>query len=311
LDLSIIFATYHSEEILQKSLECYCLIDSKYQWELIIVDNANREETKKIISQFKDKLPIHFIDKSEPGKNNALNKAIPCVKSDLIWFTDNDILPNKSIINQYVEFAKSEPEINIFGGKILPDRSIPKWIDVSAPSIKTALGILDLGEKNKVIDADAFWGGNMLIRKCIFDQGIRFASKDIAVVNNHITGSETELLIRLQNVGHTSMYLTEAEVRHQIRDEQLKLTWFVKRAYNAGGGYAYNNPVGQNKSIYGMPRYQIKIFAIDILKAIIKVASFNKSEICLSLMKVSNTFGKLVQYSRDRNMNNSDSANII
>ncbi|MBA6328718.1 glycosyltransferase family 2 protein [Colwellia sp. MB02u-6] len=309
MDLSIIFATYHSEEILQKSLECYCLIESNYQWELIIVDNAYREETRKVIDLFKDKLPIHFIEKSESGKNNALNKAIPHAKSDLIWFTDNDILPNKNLVDQYVNHARSKLDINIFGGKILPDRVLPKWIEVSSPSIKTALGILDLGDENRVIDADALWGGNMLIRKGIFDQGVRFASKEITVVNNHITGSETELLIRLKNAGNTTMYLKDSEVRHQIRDEQLTLGWLIKRAYNAGGGYVYNNPVGQMPNFFGMPRYLFKVLLTDILKVLVKAFSFKKSEICLSLMKVSNTYGKLVQFSRDRNMVNSSSTN--
>ena len=87
MDLSIIFATYHSEDILQKSLESYCLINTDYQWELIIVDNADREETRSIVNAFKTKLPIHFIENSEPGKNNALNKAIPFAKgeSDFVY----------------------------------------------------------------------------------------------------------------------------------------------------------------------------------------------------------------------------------
>tara|TARA_B110000902_G_scaffold194815_1_gene220833 strand:+ start:124 stop:1161 length:1038 start_codon:yes stop_codon:yes gene_type:complete len=303
VDLSIIFATYHSEEILQKSLESYCEIESNYQWELIIVDNANREETREIISLFKDKLPINFIEQSEPGKNNALNKAIPHAKGDLIWFTDNDILPNKNLIDQYVNHARNELDINIFGGKISPDRLLPKWIDVSSPTIRAALGVLDMGEENKIIDADAFWGGNMLIRKNIFDQGVRFASKELLVVNNHITGSETELLTRLHKSGHSAMYLKEPEVLHQIRDEQLKVTWLVKRAYKAGGGYAYNNPVGAMTSFLGMPRYLFKVLAIDLIELLVKIFSCKKNKICISLMKISNTFGRLKQFYQDRNMN--------
>ncbi len=300
MDLSIIFATYHSEEILQKSLESYCLIETDYQWELIIVDNASREETRRVVNAFKTKLPIHFIEKSEPGKNNALNKAIPLAKSDLILFTDNDILPNKHIVDQYVNYAKREPEFNIFGGKIWPDRTLPSWIDLSSPIIRAALGALNLGDKNREVDADALWGGNMLIRRCVFDDGVRFASKDLTVVNNHITGSETELLTRLQKTGNRTMYLSEAEVGHQIRDEQLTLLWLVKRAYKAGGGYAYNNPLGNMPSVLGMPRYLCKVIVIDVLKLLVNLFSFKKNIICISLMKISNTYGRLVQFYQDR-----------
>ena len=45
MNLSIIFATFHSEKVLKKTLESYCLIESDYSWELIIVDN-NKVNTK-------------------------------------------------------------------------------------------------------------------------------------------------------------------------------------------------------------------------------------------------------------------------
>ena len=82
MDMSIVFATYHSENILRKSLESYCQIETDYQWELIIVDNACRAETKNLVSEFKDRLPINFIEQSPPGKNNALNKALSFVQSE-------------------------------------------------------------------------------------------------------------------------------------------------------------------------------------------------------------------------------------
>jgi hypothetical protein len=74
----------------------------------------------------------------------------------------------------------------------------------------------------------------------------------------------------------------------------------VKRAYKAGGGYAYNNPVGNMASVCGMPRYLFKVIIVDVLKLLLNLLSFQKSIICISLMKISNTYGRLVQFYQDR-----------
>lgn len=74
MDLSIIFATYKNEHILEKSLQAYCQISTPYQWELIIVDNACRKETTEVVAKFLDRLPITFIDRSKPGKIMRLIK---------------------------------------------------------------------------------------------------------------------------------------------------------------------------------------------------------------------------------------------
>lgn len=300
MDLSIIFATYHSEEILEKSLKAYCEIKTKHQWELIIVDNAHREETQQIINLYLNKLPIKFIEKSLPGKNNALNKALSIAKSELIWFTDNDILPNKSLIDTYIKAAKEYEKIDIFGGNIMPDRSLPSWVDTSAQKIKAAYGILNLGLDNKEIPAENLWGGNMLIRRALFQGGVRFGTKVCSTGNNHIMGNETELLKRLERAGHQTMYIANNSVRHQIRDEQISFLWLVNRAFNAGAGAAYSHKKSDVKMIFGVPRYLFKVFFVDISKVVMQSFTFNKSKICIAFMNASMTIGRMKQYFQDR-----------
>jgi hypothetical protein len=155
--------------------------------------------------------------------------------------------------------------------------------------------------ENKNIVAEDLWGGNMLMRRALFQSGIKFGTKECAKGNNHIMGNETELLKRLDQAGHKTMYVANNCVLHQIRDEQISLLWLVKRAYNAGGGSAYNNTNFGIKTVLGIPRYLFKVFLTDIFKLIAKTLTFNKSNICMALMDVSMTVGRLKQYFQDRN----------
>jgi glycosyltransferase involved in cell wall biosynthesis len=296
LNLSIVFATYHNEEILEKSLEAYCLIETKYQWELIIVDNAEREETRRIINAFQSKLPIHFIEKSEPGKNNALNKALPFIKGKLVMFTDNDIIPHKNLVDEYVNAANNYPEYEIFGGKILPDIILPEWIDTSNASIRGAFGILDLGDKDVEVDPVAsIWGGNMMLRKEIFNQGFTFNDSIGPKGANYVMGSESELLARLKDSGYKAMYVAKAVVKHQIRQEQLSISWLIKRSLRAGKGLGYQQEYTEIKKVLGYPRYLVKVLFKDCMCVVKSLFSGKKLIICNAMMTLYHTAGLLNQ----------------
>jgi glycosyltransferase involved in cell wall biosynthesis len=211
MDLSIVFATFKSEHILEKSLQAYCAINTAYHWELIIVDNANRQETRDVINLYKDKLPLTFIEESSPGKNNALNIALPLIKSDLVLFTDNDTLPDKQLVDVCVTSAIKYPEHAVFSGKILPDVHLPQWIDITSHRIRSALGFYDKGEADREILPEDVWGGNMLVRSSIFNSGIRFNVDVGPNDKNYIMGSETEFLKRLQTDGYKAMYIANSK----------------------------------------------------------------------------------------------------
>jgi glycosyltransferase involved in cell wall biosynthesis len=294
LDLTIIFATYKNEQILEKSLLEYCHIQTSYSWELIIIDNACRQETRDIITKFQSKLPLVFLDKSEPGKNNALNKALPLAKGELLFFTDNDIIVSSDIVNIYVNAAKNNPGFDILGGKIRPDINLPSWVDLSLSRIRSSYGLLDLGEEDFVIKPEHLWGGNLAIRKEVFEKGLSFNSHIGPSGKSYIMGSETELLLRLEDNGYKAKYIAKSIVFHQIREEQLSVIWLAKRAYRAGkGGATYDSDSA--KQLCGVPRYLFKVLGANVLSFIISIFTFNKRKICNSITSLFHVTGRIRQ----------------
>ncbi|WP_159816965.1 glycosyltransferase [Colwellia sp. 20A7] len=294
MNLSIVFATYKNEKILQKSLEAYCLIETKYQWELIIIDNACRQETRELIERYKQYLPIVFLEQPIPGKNSALNLALPLIKSDLVLFTDNDILPNDNLVTICVEAAKNYSDVSIFSGQILPDRELPLWLDTTSHRICSALGIYNKGEQDKDIFPEDVWGGNMLVKKEVFTNGVMFNTSVGPNGKDYVMGSETELLKRLQADGFKAMYLASSKVYHQIRDEQLSLDWLSQRALRSGKGSAFNNEDNAIK-LCGVPRYLFKKLVIDYLCLLKATICSGKRLKCLTSMEYYFTKGKVQQ----------------
>jgi glycosyltransferase involved in cell wall biosynthesis len=299
MDISIVFATFKNEHILEKSLQAYCDIATDYQWELIVVDNANRQETRDVINLYKNKLPLTFIEKSEPGKNNALNKALSLINSDLVLLTDNDTLPDKQLVDVCVSSANKYPEYAVFSGKILPDVSLPQWIDITSHRIRSALGFYDKGEVDREIFPEDVWGGNMLVRNGIFNSGIRFNVDVGPNGKNYIMGSETEFLKRLQTDGYKAMYLANSKVLHQIRSEQLSIEWLKNRAYRSGRGSSFNNE-DDSVILFGIPRYLLRKLISNLLTLLFSIISGNKKAKCLAYMEFNFNFGKSKQAYNDK-----------
>lgn len=294
MNLSIVFSTYKSEDILEKSLIAYCDIQTDYTWELIIIDNACKEETRKIIEKYQQQLPIVFLEQPKQGKNNALNKALPFITGELVMFTDNDIIPAIDLIDIYVDAGKNNPELSIFSGKILPDIELPHWIDQTWHRIRSALGIYDKGEVNLTILPQDVWGGNMMLRSAIFEQGYSFNTSVGPSGKNYIMGSETELLLKLENAGYKALYVAKCTVFHQIRQEQLSLTWLRQRAFRSGKGVAFNQP-DSSRAIFGVPLYLFRKAINDLLSLLPSLIKGNKKQLTTQFMELYHVIGKIVQ----------------
>ena len=237
-----------------------------------------------------------FISKEKGVQTIA---PIPYAKSDLIWFTDNDILPCPELVNTYVQVCQEYTDFSIFGGNIEPDIGFPEWIDLTSPLIQAAFGILSLSAKSEPMDATSFWGGNFLVRKAIFDTGIRFSSGCSPTKNNHIAGSETEFLTRLVTLGYKGHSIIKGNsVKHQIRKEQLSLKWLIKRSFNAGEGISNVQRLNNEgiSLLFGVPKYLFRVFFQDSLKLILTLFTFDKKLLCLALMQTSNSLGRIKFY---------------
>ncbi|PHR83644.1 MAG: hypothetical protein COA59_11150 [Colwellia sp.] len=299
MDLSIVFSTFKSENILEKSLKAYCNIETNYAWELIIVDNACREETRKVVAKYKQKLPIVFLEQPKQGKNNALNKAIPIIQGELVLFTDNDIIPESNIVDVYVGAGKTYPDIDVFGGRILPDIKLPSWIDTSLGRIRSAFGIFDKGDSDVMLPPMEVWGGNMMLRTLLFKDGMSFNTKVGPSGSNYVMGSETELLKRLEANGHQGMYIANSIVQHQIRSEQLTINWLKHRTYRLGRGVA-NGEKDDSAQLFGIPRYLIKSIIFDSLRVLGTIVLLkSKKEKNKSFMDLYFNLGRFAQF---RNM---------
>lgn len=260
MDISVLLSTYRRAEILDRTLESFCHLDTDgLKWELIVVDNADDPKTQRAVENYVGRLPIKYLLETKRGKNNALNTAIEFAKGDLFVFTDDDIIADRNWLFEMWEGAKRWPDCSVFGGRILP-KFPPGEIPIPRehPLFEGAYCVADWKRDEGPYRAQDVWGSNMAIRSEVFHQGGRFNSAIGPDGNNYIMGSETELTVRLEKVGCHSIYLPRSLVYHQIRPEQLRIKWLYCRAYRTGRTQAQNNRFPNVPFMFGVPRHLIR-----------------------------------------------------
>lgn len=109
LKLSLILSTYKEDRYLEAILEALSRQSCK-NFELIVAEDADRQETKTILQSFQQKHPLKLehVYQGDEGFRKALilNKAILKASGDYIIFLDGDCIPHPRFIEDHAALAE-------------------------------------------------------------------------------------------------------------------------------------------------------------------------------------------------------------
>lgn len=107
MTIGIIVSTYNNPEWLRKTLFGYTL-QTVMPDEVVVADDGSTSETRDLIDQFRDRLPIKHVWHEDRGfqKSEILNKAIAASTSDYLIFTDQDCVPRRDFIATHKALAR-------------------------------------------------------------------------------------------------------------------------------------------------------------------------------------------------------------
>jgi glycosyltransferase involved in cell wall biosynthesis len=241
--LTVMMATYNGASTLPLVLEAYLGLEAPAGgWRVVIADNGSTDGTKDVIQAFAARLPITYVYEPTPGKNQALNAALPAALGDLIVFTDDDAVPRSDWLQQFRVAADTHPDFDMFGGSV-----VPRWLAPPQPWVLTLVPQSVVYAITPVLPSGPvprhwLFGPNMAIRKKIFDLGYRFDPTIGPRGTDYVQGSEAELTRRLDRAGYRAWFCSEAVVEHLIPPHHLTEQWILKRARRYGRGQARLGP---------------------------------------------------------------------
>lgn len=305
--VSVIIATYNRANFLRKLLNDFSLqaVDSRFDFEVVIVDNNSSDQTKAVVEPFIHHSPERFVYLFEKrqGKSLALNSGIQKARGDIFAFTDDDVHLDPCWLKNLVECFLQHGCDGV-GGKVVAQfpEDAPAWIKDNVDLLQGAVVFYDYGDEILHFDKPMFEfvGANQAFRREVFlDCGLY--RTDIGP--GHMTnGEDTEFVKRVINAGKRLFYCGKALIWHPVDPKRMNLK-YIAQWNMALARYRFivdeNGQVDGNlASYFGVPRYLIREVAETALSLPFKI--FNRREFLKAWIKLSLKLGTISEI-RERN----------
>lgn len=234
--LTVILATHNGAGTLPVMLDSLTRLEApRGGWKLVAVDNGSTDATPEILEQFDDRLPLHILRHPELGKSRALNRGLAEIEGELAVFTDDDVVVRPDWLKRYRWLAKRAPGFFVFGGRIKPRWPAPvRAAILQGIPLAPAYAVHPDRVASGPVKPIMIWGGNMAVRREVFDRGHRFNETFGPAGQNGLMGEDTELAVRLRARGFGCMFDDQIVVEHLIQARQLTLGWLMGRAFRHG-----------------------------------------------------------------------------
>jgi glycosyltransferase involved in cell wall biosynthesis len=242
--VSVAVCTRDRESDLERCLAALDQLDPPAD-EILVIDNAPRSDrTREAVSRHPR---ARYVCEPTPGLDWARNRAIAEARSDVIAYTDDDVLVDTRWIGALKRAFAECPDTAAVTGLVLPAE-----LETRAQELFEEYGGFGRGFTRRVSRVDerhgeravAEHGGtgkfgtgaNMAFRRSIFAAiGLFDPALDVGTVTNG--GGDLDMFFRILRAGQTLVYEPAALVRHRHRRDRGALVAQIRN--NGIGFYSY------------------------------------------------------------------------
>lgn len=301
---TIFICTHNRHKLLKRTLASLNIAQKPKDWtiDLLIVANACTDGTHAFLESYKQQsssdkdLPMEWVVEPVPGKSHALNRGISLMNSDAIAFVDDDHRVSTQFLQAVCKAFEQHPEINLFCGRILPDwdGTEPAWVHDEGRYKIYPLPVphIDLGDEEKEIPHGGLvpGGGNLALRREVFDTTDGFSAELGPKGHNLAGGEDSDFVLRARNAGHRLRYVPEMIQYHYVDPQRLKLTYLLRKSFQRSRAAV----VTKRKQVVGpIPRYLYRKMFEYCLKAL---SSLTANQRRFYLVRFVSSIGELMGF---------------
>ena len=268
MDITVILCTYNRCESLAKTLRSMALsvLPEPTTWEVLVVDNNSTDETRAVVQEYSQEFPgrFRYLFEPRPGKSHALRAGIQNTHSDVVAFTDDDVLVETTWLHNLTTNLHNSRWVGS-GGRILPERTFcpPRWLPVQDRYGLAPLALFDLGSEPGSLN-EAPFGANMAFQRKIFEKYDGFRTDLGPLPDKDIKNEDSEFCNRLLTAGERLRYEASAVVYHSIPESRLRRKHFLRWWFNkARSDIRQGGVIASTKwMVAGVPLYLFRRLAI-------------------------------------------------
>jgi glycosyltransferase involved in cell wall biosynthesis len=232
---SVVIPTYNRAGDLIESLDSMRGIASSHPWELIVVDNNSKDDTKLVVEESAKTFPVplHYLFEPEQGRCAALNAGIRSARGEIILTTDDDVRVEEDWLDKAAA-ALNSLGCHYISGKVLPiwQGVRPKWIPESPGRLWAVIALLDYGPEpvefgQKYVPI----GVNMAFRRSCFETAGLWDNR-LGRKAGTLLGQEVrEWTTRARAEGLKGFYSPDFVIHHCIPADRLNKEYFRRWYY--------------------------------------------------------------------------------
>ena len=270
MDLSVVICTYNRARSLLDTLEALLVQETppSLTWEIIVVDNNSRDNTREVVETLarRSALSVGYVFEPFQGQSYARNAGLKIAQGEIIAFTDDDVIPEKTWVAKLVA-AVNYHQADGVGGRILPkwEAPAPRWLREN-PHIWWCIALLH-SEKVEILvwpevkGSPQIWGANMAFKRSLFHEVGCFDTRLGNVGRKLYRGEETELIRRALKKGKKLIYDPKLTVHHRIDANRMTKNFFRKVAFDSGQAQVELSALEFSVAVFGAPRWLYGILA--------------------------------------------------
>jgi len=306
MDVSVIICTWNRSKTLSgvlTSLEA-SIVPPEIQWEVLVVDNNSKDDTRTVCESFVRKNPgrFRYVFAGQQGKSFALNTGIQNATGDIVAVTDDDVTVDPHWVAEVYD-AFQRFDCAGIGGRIIPNWTCkqPAWLDLDGRYHHPAFGAIvrfEKGDSPFELKVTAV-GANTAFRKSVFARYGQFRTDlsgnhaDRRRLGDLLGGEDTEYCRRLMNAGEKIFYVPRAIVYHPVEKNRLEKKYLQTFAFHYGRYITRMDGIpGNTKCYFGVPRYNFPVALKFFLKWI---SSFESKRRVFYRLELWYTFGQMIE----------------
>jgi glycosyltransferase involved in cell wall biosynthesis len=243
MGISVVICCYNSSKRLGETLKHLAQqrVDG-FKWELIIVDNASKDDSIAFAQSEWERLgavcPLKVVSEPRQGTGYARMTGVQAASYEYILFCDDDNWLNDDYLLRSVEIMKRDPEIGVLGGSceaVFENNGQPDWFDQYKGAF--ACGKQSDGEGYLDWKHMTLYSAGMTIRKDavmkILDTGYTFLLTGRRGESMQGAGEDSELVMAIRLLGYKAYYTDKLFFHHYMPQGRMNWAYLKKLLHGA------------------------------------------------------------------------------
>ncbi|MBY0353721.1 glycosyltransferase [Candidatus Babeliales bacterium] len=238
--ISLLVPTHNRAASLKRLLESIFSHASKVSYEVVVVDNNSKDQTKELVHSYSDR--VRYVFEGNTSFTRARHTGAQHARGQIMVYLDDDVIVHAGTLEAIEEIFDKHPACAVAGGKILPhfEQEPPQWV-LDLQSSFNGLSLYNLGNQEKEVDAVP--GPIMAIRKSVYQEIGGFPPDTVGVETNVAEKTFKKLYVgpgdygfcrRCKTHGYKIFYSPNIIVEHVIPPYRLTQEFWMSRMVGEG-----------------------------------------------------------------------------